>query len=125
VLVEHDARVAAHLVQQAAMLGAEQVQVVCADGPSWVMSTQERFDVLFLDPPYGRIDVTELLARVARRGVLAADARVYVEGAADSGADVVPAAWRCLREQRAGRVRYHLLAPPAVDSHAADQSDGA
>ena len=125
VLVEHDARVAAHLVQQAAMLGAEQVQVVCADGPSWVMSTQERFDVLFLDPPYGRIDVTELLARVERRGVLAADARVYVEGAADSGADVVPAAWRCLREQRAGRVRYHLLAPPAVDSHAADQSDGA
>lgn len=112
VLIERDQRVAAHLIQLAATLGAEQVQVVCGDGPTWALSARESFDVLFVDPPYGRIDVADLLARLEQRGVLAADARVYVEGPADGAASVLPASWQCLREQRAGRVRYHLLAPP-------------
>lgn len=115
VLVERDQRVAAHLVQLAASLGAEQVQVVCGDGPTWALSARERFDVLFVDPPYARIDVAALLARLEQRGVLAAHARVYVEGPADA-AGVLPPSWQCLREQRAGRVRYHLLAPPKASA---------
>lgn len=115
VLVEHDARVAEHLRREAATLGAEQVQVVCADAPSWLIAARERFDVLFVDPPYGRIDVTGLLLRIASADVLASDARVYVEGPIDA-LPVVPATWRSLRAQRAGRVRYHLLAPPLADA---------
>ena len=46
----------------------------------------------------------------AAGGLLAADARVYVESRAREPLPPLPAGWRAIREGRAGEVGYHLLA---------------
>lgn len=112
VMVERDPRVARHLQEQARMLGAGEVTVVCADAMAWLPRAGETFQVVFVDPPYGTQDLPALLARVLDAGVLDAGARVYVESPMAARGDPLPSGWRLLREQRAGRVRYHLAAPP-------------
>jgi len=110
VLVESDPRAVEHLAQQVLTLGADEVQVVHANALQWLDGCKERFDVVFLDPPFGALDLASLLARVAASAVLAPQARIYLECAADGDPPGWPAQWALLRSQRAGRVRYHLAA---------------
>jgi len=64
----------------------------------------ERFDVVFLDPPFRQNAVPDLLAKLPPR--LLRGARVYVE----SGAPVaVLWPWTELKQARAGQVSYQLL----------------
>ena len=115
-LVERETAIAEHLRRQAAALDAQAVEVLCADARYWSPGAGERFDMVFVDPPYGAVDLPVLLAGLAAGGALAEHARVYVEAPADSAPSaILPAAWSVLREQRAGRVRYHLASPAASD----------
>ena len=108
VMVEHDRAAAAALAQTVPALGADNVEVVCADAMAWVPCAGERFDIVFLDPPYSGPSPEAALARLDRLEVLAAHCLVYVETARDSGSFALPAGWRFLHARRAGRVRYHL-----------------
>ena len=109
VMVEKDRKVAEALRESARELGADDLDVVNADALTWLAGARDRFDVAFVDPPYA----SELAAAalVALPAHLQPGARVYVETAAplEPGA-----AWRVLREDRAGAVRYALyeLAEP-------------
>jgi 16S rRNA G966 N2-methylase RsmD len=78
---------------------------VLSDALHFLDSPEEmRFDVVFVDPPYGRGLVDEVLARLP--AALARGAAVYVE----SDARVAPAPpWRVRRHGRAGAVHYHLI----------------
>lgn len=117
VLVERDAAIARHLREQANALDTGDVtQVVHADAFDWLVACTDRFDVVFLDPPFGGVDVPDLLARLADRAILAPGARVYVESAAGDASAQPPPDWRIVRERRAGRVRYYLASPPAAKS---------
>jgi len=71
----------------------------------------EKFDLVFLDPPYSAGAAGELTAAITQlqRGWLAPDARIYVEHA-KSDQPAWPAPWHALRTGTAGEVRYHLLA---------------
>jgi len=79
-------------------------EVVAAEALSYVLRPGERFDVVFVDPPYATDLALRTLAALPRR--LNPGARVYVETAASL--EVAPP-WRKLREDRAGAVRYALL----------------
>ena len=109
VLVERDPGVAAHLERQARDLVADAVQVVCADARDFIDRCAERFDVVFLDPPFEASDPQALVDRIAAAGILAPSARVYLERPAGAAAPALPPGWRCRRERRAGRVHYALL----------------
>lgn len=70
-------------------------------------SARERFDVVFVDPPFAANAWDDVLAAIEARGLLAPQGFVYVE----SPHDVVPAVpgkWHVHREGRAGDVRYAL-----------------
>ena len=113
VLVERDVDIVAHLRRQVLALRAEDiVQVERADARYWTPAHAESFDLVFVDPPYGSVDLPALAESLLARGLLAADARVFIESEAGSQLPIVPAPWRVLREQHAGRVRYHLVAAP-------------
>ncbi|MCX7962166.1 MAG: 16S rRNA (guanine(966)-N(2))-methyltransferase RsmD [Burkholderiales bacterium] len=104
VLVERDRAAAAALARTRAALGAAQVEIVRADARAWLARARERFDVVFLDPPFGHNAVPPLLAGLG--AVLAPRARVYVEAPAPVA---VPAPWRELRRGAGGQVHYQLL----------------
>jgi 16S rRNA (guanine(966)-N(2))-methyltransferase RsmD len=105
VMVEKDRGVFAALEKTRDLMGARQVELVRGDAFDYLDSTAERFDVVFLDPPFRQNALLErLLERLRER--LAAGGRVYVE----SPEALEPLApWRSLRRARAGQVSYQLL----------------
>jgi 16S rRNA (guanine966-N2)-methyltransferase len=103
VMVEHDRNVAAGLRESARALEASGVEVVESEALAFLKGSKERFDVVFLDPPFATGLAGQALALLP--GHLEPGARVYVEGAKALAAQ---APWRPLREDRAGAVRYGL-----------------
>jgi 16S rRNA (guanine966-N2)-methyltransferase len=103
VLVEKDRAALAMLERNRAELRAAEVEIVPADAAAYLALAGERFDVVFLDPPFRRNLLPALLERLAP--VLSRHARVYIE----SESPVSAAGWHELRRGAAGRVSYQLL----------------
>ena len=105
VLVEKSREAASALRANAERLGAAgRVEVRQADALQFAALCAERFDVVFVDPPYGQ----GWLARLAPLlGKLAAPrARLYIEAEAPV---VALEQWRATRSGKAGQVHYQLL----------------
>ena len=80
--VERDRRLASHLGEQLGML-AGNGRVFCEEVETFLLRPSgSPFDVVFLDPPYATA-VTTVIARLP--ALLAPDALVYLERAADDG----------------------------------------
>jgi 16S rRNA (guanine(966)-N(2))-methyltransferase RsmD len=104
VMVENDRAVFSSLKKTSELIGARQVDLVLADAFHYLDKGDERFDVVFLDPPFRQNALPALLERIPRR--LAPLARVYVE----APEPIAPGeAWRELKRSRAGQVSYQLL----------------
>jgi 16S rRNA (guanine966-N2)-methyltransferase len=106
VMVERDRATVAALRDNARELAASGLEIVQAEALAFLAGDREKYDMVFLDPPYASDLAQRALDRLAPR--LAPGARVYVETAAhlEPGG-----AWRVLREDRAGQVRYALFEP--------------
>ena len=104
VMVESDRRAFAALGDAKAALGADTVELVHGDALHYLRTGPARFDVVFLDPPFGQNALPALLQELPPR--LAPGARVYVEAPAALAAG---AGWEPLRSARAGQVSYQLL----------------
>ena len=108
VMIEHDRGVAATLERAICTLGADNVEVVCADAFVWAPSVGVRFDIVFLDPPYSGPAPEAALGRLDRLDALAVDCLAYLETERDLADIALPLGWDLLHTRRAGRVRYHL-----------------
>ena len=102
VMVEQDRAVLEVLKNTRDTIGARQVQVVLDDALAYLKRTPDRFDVVFLDPPFGQNALPAVFRHLrAQRGT-----RVYVESSEPFAAGE---AWRELKRARAGQVSYQLL----------------
>ena len=104
VMVEADRVALRALEASRAALGAAQVEIIGGSASAYLEHSRERFDVVFLDPPFRQNAVPGLLPQLSR--LLNARARVYAESASP-----VPAQtnWREIRRARAGGVSYQLF----------------
>jgi 16S rRNA (guanine966-N2)-methyltransferase len=112
--VERDARASEALRANLLRLGAGDgaaLHVMAAE-PFLARRTQDRYDLVFLDPPFGRDLLRSTCAALQDRALLAPDARVYLESEVSAGEPVLPEGWRVLRAKQAGEVAYRLAAPP-------------
>ena len=108
VIVDRSASAVAALLANAQTLRADgRLRIVRADAVEFASAQrlpESRFDVLFLDPPYGH----GWLDRVSPflSGLVAEDGVIYVEAehAIESCGD-----WRTDRSGKAGQVFYHLM----------------
>jgi 16S rRNA (guanine966-N2)-methyltransferase len=83
-----------------------------------------RFDIVFLDPPFGSAQIAAAAAAL-ERGWLREDARIYIEHARGEPLTGLPVAWRELRAGTAGEVGYHLYACAAAGlEHSTVRSKG-
>ncbi len=103
VMVELARPVLAALRNNQAQLGAEVVNIVAADALAFLTQSSERFDVIFVDPPFGGDLLARVLPMLADR--LADGGRVYIESAT---MPQLPDGWQLLRQGRAGKVCYLL-----------------
>ncbi len=71
---------------------------------------QGSIDLVFLDPPFKDAALGDLCRRLAESGILAPDARVYLEEDRAAPEVELPAGWQILKSATAGNVRYALAA---------------
>ncbi len=103
-LVEQDQRTFAALRHNADALGAVRLELVRADALEFLSRPPRRYDVVFLDPPYGcgwLTRIEELLPR-------ALDERAVIYAEAERGLERI-GNWLTCKRGKAGKVHYHLL----------------
>lgn len=113
VLVDSDPQVVRSLQRQGEELGARGARYVCADALRFLAAPAQPFDVVFLDPPYGRGLLAPCARALAAGGWLAPDARLYLEAERNLTPEL-PDGWALLRSRQAGEVGYHLAARTAA-----------
>jgi len=104
VMVEADRECCRALAANRSELAAASVELKCVDALEFLRSGKERYDVIFLDPPF-RAGYWPRLASLLPR-CMVPGALVYLESASEPE---VPAGWEVLKQDRAGQVRFQLL----------------
>jgi 16S rRNA (guanine966-N2)-methyltransferase len=97
--------------KNASVLDMPNLKLVNVDAFGFLASTPEKFDVIFIDPPFAQdwwARLAPLIARVAAPGAL-----VYCEYVKELKDKDLPGFTRT-RQARAGVVNYHLFAPIAA-----------
>lgn len=111
VAIDRDPALVRALGETAATFGAHGLEAHVSDAKGWLARETRRFDVIFLDPPFGTDDWAWLLPACAAR--LAGGGCLYVEA---ERALTPPPGFEVWRQAKAGQVHYHLLrrvsAPP-------------
>lgn len=106
VMVERQAATAKCLRENAQRLEATGAEVVVAEALQWLRRDTQRFDLVFLDPPFAGPELEQALALIRDR--LNPGGMVYCES--PEGVSESPF-WSEFRSSRAGRVTYQLLKP--------------
>lgn len=91
-------------------LGAQGYELARADALEWLRSAHPaRWNIVFLDPPFGQDLLAGCLALLGQPGMLAPGARIYVESGSSEPLPELPDGWTLHREKTAGNVSYRLL----------------
>ncbi len=104
VMVEKNPKVFRALEENIRKLALSNISPYCQDGLEFVTRDKQRYDVIFLDPPFQADLLPKLFemlpAKLGESGLL------YVE----SGAIITtPAGWEVVKSAKAGQVHYQLL----------------
>ena len=114
VFIEKNKKTTNRLRDNISRLKAENATVYNQDALAWLQSARaekhckERFDLVFLDPPFHAGLLTQSCMLLDSSGCLAEDAIIYAEH--NTGTDIeVPENWLALKEKTAGQVVYRLF----------------
>lgn len=83
-------------------------QVVCVDSMAYLNALREKFDLIFLDPPYADDLLERAVAHIARFDILAPDGIMIAESPAEKELPKLSAPYRVAREYRYGRIKVTL-----------------
>jgi 16S rRNA (guanine966-N2)-methyltransferase len=103
-MIEREPLVRRALQETAKTLGIDNVEILRGDALQFLRRPRERFDVVFVDPPYRAELLSQVLPMLPAH--LNDAALVYAE---HHGPISLPENWIRVRESRAGRVNYLLL----------------
>lgn len=110
VMIEQAPKVLAALQENAKMLqNPPEVEIVRRDALQYLASTNAKFDLIFIDPPFRKGWIARLAPLLP--GILNDEAAIYVEAEQkiESLGD-----WRTVRHGKAGEVHYQLMRREAV-----------
>lgn len=103
-LVEHSRAAFLGLKKNVDGFDSPRLELFCCDALEFAPLPARRFDLVFLDPPYGRGWLAQIEPRldelVARKGKLYAEAEMPLERLGR---------WSVVKQGRAGQVFFHLL----------------
>jgi 16S rRNA (guanine966-N2)-methyltransferase len=74
----------------------------------YLRSPAQPFDIVFLDPPFGRDALAEYVPLLDQGAWLKAGSLVYLENEKAAGVPELPSHWEILKSKSAGEVGYHL-----------------
>ncbi len=107
--VDQDARAVRQLKETLSALASHSGRVLKANALTLDYAACGPFDLVFLDPPFGSLDLGNLCTLLETSGSLATPARIYMEMRRQDALPELPEGWDTLREREAGQVRFALL----------------
>ena len=114
VFIEQNSKTVKGIQGNVCTLEADSVAIHHQDTLSWLQSAStnrnlsQKFDLVFLDPPFHSDLLAKSSVLLNRSGCLVADAIIYVEHAVDANV-VLPDNWVCLKQKSSGQVSYKLF----------------
>ena len=110
VLVDNSATVVRQLEQNLVTLHCDNAKVVHLSAEDFLKRGpgDSRYDVVFLDPPFGKGLISICAQLLDENQWLAPGARIYLESEHELVLDQLPASWHIDREKTAGQVAYRL-----------------
>jgi 16S rRNA (guanine966-N2)-methyltransferase len=109
VFVEQAVAASRCLQEQLILLGGERrSQVVEMGATRYLRNPAQPFDIVFLDPPFGREALVEYVPLLDAGNWVNVGGLVYLENEKASGTPLLPAHWELLKSKSAGEVGYHL-----------------
>ena len=109
VFVEQAVAASRALQEQLIRLGGERrSQVVEMGAARYLRNSVQPFDIVFLDPPFGRDALAEYIPLLDAGPWVTVGGLVYLENEKKSGPPPLPTHWELLKSKSAGEVGYHL-----------------
>jgi 16S rRNA (guanine966-N2)-methyltransferase len=106
VLIEQDRKTAETLRELIKILNTDAIVVHQADALQWIKAADQVFDIIFLDPPFGKNMIEQSMSVLAETGCVGEQTLIYVES---------ERAWKTeknvevIKQAKAGQVHYSLL----------------
>jgi len=106
VLIEQDRETTETLRESIKMLDTDKIIVHQADALQWIKAADQVFDIIFLDPPFGKNMIEQSLSLLAESECVSEQTLIYVES---------ESAWQAeknvevIKQAKAGQVHYMLL----------------
>jgi 16S rRNA (guanine966-N2)-methyltransferase len=88
--------------------GAAKGRVMTMGASRFLRTPAEPFQVVFLDPPFGKDALAEYIPMLDQGNWLAVGSLVYLENERVAGVPALPTHWELLKSKSAGEVGYHL-----------------
>jgi len=109
VQVENNPQACQSLKENAIALAAIQLHLVQMDVLRFLKGGAERYDVVFIDPPFGMNLIAQTCRMLEDNHWLSDQAKIYIEAESMLKLDNIPENWEMLRSKIAGEVGYHLF----------------
>jgi 16S rRNA (guanine966-N2)-methyltransferase len=112
--IEQNKKTVERLKDNIRTLAIENASVYHHDALSWLQTAEavkredDKFDLVFLDPPFDSDLLAKSCKLLSTSGCLAKDAIIYVEHNRDTAIEL-PENWVALKEKKAGQVAYRLF----------------
>jgi 16S rRNA (guanine966-N2)-methyltransferase len=88
--------------------GAAKGRVMAMGAARFLRTPAEPFQIVFLDPPFGKDALAEYIPMLDQGNWLAVGSLVYLENERVAGVPAIPMHWELLKSKSAGEVGYHL-----------------
>lgn len=109
VALETNTAAANALRQNAKLLQADKLQLVQQDALRWLdQPASQKFDVVFLDPPFAANLHERCCSLLQQHGWLAPHALIYLEAGSPLATLALPSGWQLGKHKQAGEVFYGL-----------------
>lgn len=109
VFLDTNSRSVAALRDNLSLLQADNGLVTRSDALKYLRGTPQRFDIVFLDPPFRRDLLAPTLQLLAEGQWLVPGAHIYLELETELGEPELPGGWEIRRSKKAGQVAYFLV----------------
>jgi 16S rRNA (guanine966-N2)-methyltransferase len=109
VFVEQAQAAARNLREELARLnGQANAKIMEMGAARYLRGVPQRFDIVFMDPPFGQEALAEFMPVLETGGWISAGSLVYLENEKTAGLPRLPSHWEALKSKSAGEVGYHL-----------------
>lgn len=109
VMIELDRKAIKGLQQSVDLLKTDKVDLVQADALKWVEKSDQVFDIIFIDPPFDQNLGSKTLEALNNSNCLKEGTLIFLEEEKQVAETIIPENMECIKEGKAGHVRYSLL----------------